>query len=297
MKTVYFAHPMGYYNTDLESELLVAIRQAFPNNVVLNPNSKKHQLRSGGQMEYFLSLVRNNADVIVALPYEDGTFGAGVWAEIEAARHTTPIPIYVIAHDGEISRFDSKSKYKHLKIAETVRRNKALIKQRQQKAPVEPEGSTFGDYKRIKLAIQKGGLVVAPRRYGKTRALVEILHEDRKAALIVPNSEMKDFILSCYQDKYGQHEQVRAERRVYVDGSSQLRGGDLRNPPTLLRDQNIYVDEYFYGTYRGPFKAAVTSAPFRVEVIKPEIKEVLHAAKTFGNQMSSEEFLTQFMMY
>jgi hypothetical protein len=121
----------------------------------------------------------------------------------------------------------------------------------------------FKDNKdKIKEALLQGGLVVAERGTGKTRALFEILIEEDNVAIIVPNESQRRRYIEFLKDRF-------------PNGCSSL---DLRNciildtPSNEHRlmglDKNVYIDEYFLCSYRGPFKAAVTSFPFPVKVVE-----------------------------
>ncbi len=87
-KGLYFAHPINTYNTPLEASLLEAIKQAFPDQVILNPNSPEHQAgfqqykEAGNSMLYFSKEVLPSCLGCVALPFPDGKWGAGVYKEM-----------------------------------------------------------------------------------------------------------------------------------------------------------------------------------------------------------------------
>ena len=78
---IYFAHPIADYDTQYEKECLLEIKRRFPGCTIVNPNSEKHQQgynRSG--MNYFV-LLAATCHKLIAVPFRDGKFGAGVWTE------------------------------------------------------------------------------------------------------------------------------------------------------------------------------------------------------------------------
>lgn len=114
----------------------------------------------------------------------------------------------------------------------------------------------------IKKALLGGGLVVAPRGQGKTSALVEILIEDKNAVLIVAYASEKirirQALLESGLTEYGVSE------KLFLASSTDLPFHRIN----YLHDKNVYVDEWFSNTYKGPFKAAVTSEPFTVTIVE-----------------------------
>ena len=91
MGKLYFAHPINTYGTPIEAACLLLIAELFPDFEVVNPSDQIHldkvaELRkadpSANVMPYFVDLVDTCDDVIV-LPFGDGKWGAGVWAEAE----------------------------------------------------------------------------------------------------------------------------------------------------------------------------------------------------------------------
>lgn len=91
MKKLYFAHPINTYGTDLERDLLVAITFKFPDHEIVNPSDQIHKdmvakMRAddprANVMPYFIELVESCNDAVV-LPFGDGRWGAGVWAEAD----------------------------------------------------------------------------------------------------------------------------------------------------------------------------------------------------------------------
>ncbi|OGZ04876.1 MAG: hypothetical protein A3C93_03450 [Candidatus Lloydbacteria bacterium RIFCSPHIGHO2_02_FULL_54_17] len=91
MKKVYFAHPINTYGTPLEVELLALVKEKWPHHEVVNPSDQVHidkvaELKKddpkANVMPYFEALTAS-CDELVALPFADNMWGAGVWAEAE----------------------------------------------------------------------------------------------------------------------------------------------------------------------------------------------------------------------
>lgn len=88
-KKLYFAHPVNTYGTELEAELISAIRQRFPNLNIENPGLEKHQEgyqryreEYGDGMEYFFREVLPECSGVVFLAFRDGKIPAGVAREV-----------------------------------------------------------------------------------------------------------------------------------------------------------------------------------------------------------------------
>lgn len=112
----------------------------------------------------------------------------------------------------------------------------------------------------IKKALLQGGLVVSDRGTGKTKALSEILLEDPDAVVIVGNEaqskRIKEFLLKAGLS----HEECKNKIIPSQSAERFLQGA--------RSNKNVYVDEYRNSNYHGYFKAAATSFPFAVKVIK-----------------------------
>lgn len=80
MKTAYYAHPMAYYGTALETQDEAAIRAI--GFLLVNPNDPEYE---GLSMDQFVKLALS-CDVVVFRAFRDGRIGSGVGLEIEAAR-------------------------------------------------------------------------------------------------------------------------------------------------------------------------------------------------------------------
>lgn len=80
MKTAYYAHPMAYYGTTLETQDEAAIRAL--GLLLVNPNDPQYE---GLSMDQFVKLALS-CDVVAFRAFKDGRIGSGVGLEIEAAR-------------------------------------------------------------------------------------------------------------------------------------------------------------------------------------------------------------------
>jgi len=93
---IYFAHPMCEYGTELEKEVIERIKEADIDEIrgvddieIVNPSDPKilREFKAFGKknamhMKFFLDLVRT-CDVIVGMPFLNGQWGAGVYAEMK----------------------------------------------------------------------------------------------------------------------------------------------------------------------------------------------------------------------
>lgn len=81
MKRVYFAHPVSDYGTSWEAAAETAITKALPGCDLVNPNAPDHEAAYQARgMTYFLEVCAG-CDAVVAAPFPDGNFGAGVGKE------------------------------------------------------------------------------------------------------------------------------------------------------------------------------------------------------------------------
>lgn len=106
---VYFGHPVNFYNTPKEEELIKIIESHFPQFEVENPNQKYHsknyvkwKTEKGNGMLYFTEVVLPSMEAGIFLPFEDGMFGAGVYKEA-VFLHDNGKLIYEISFDGGIT--------------------------------------------------------------------------------------------------------------------------------------------------------------------------------------------------
>jgi len=121
---------------------------------------------------------------------------------------------------------------------------------------------TIDQTQEIKKALLQGGLVVANRGSGKTKALSEILLEDKDAIVIVLNEAQSRTIRDYLLEKGLSRETVKNKVVSALYAEKYLIGQKT--------DKNIYVDEWSQNSYKGHFKAAVTSFNFSVKVIKDD---------------------------
>ena len=98
--SVYFGHPINFYNTAKEAELIEIIQKEFPGFDIENPNQTHHtrnylewKKEKGSGMAYFFDIVLPGCEKGVFMSFEDGMFGAGVFGEAEAMQRMER-PIY-----------------------------------------------------------------------------------------------------------------------------------------------------------------------------------------------------------
>jgi hypothetical protein len=103
---IYFAHPMSEYGTLLEKNAIAKISEMFPTDQIVNPNSPDitsavKTLYPLMGMDLFDSIARNS-DMVVAMPFPDGKFGAGVYSEVAAAQRAGKKIMVIYPQDLEI---------------------------------------------------------------------------------------------------------------------------------------------------------------------------------------------------
>lgn len=118
------------------------------------------------------------------------------------------------------------------------------------------------NHKKIKKALLKGGLVVASRGTGKTRALAEILAENRRAIVIVGQQVQFSNLRRYLKENYDFTDAEVSSRVLFGFDIERKLKGKIKNY------EDVYADEYVHNPYKGPFYAAVTSFPFPVRVVK-----------------------------
>ncbi len=120
MNRLYFGHPINVFGTELQRLLLQRIASQFVGWVIVSPNTPEHQagyesakrltagpnptaeqLRLASGMHYFLERVVPACQGGVFLPFRDGRWGAGVYAEAAVVLRMH-YPAYKISPDGEI---------------------------------------------------------------------------------------------------------------------------------------------------------------------------------------------------
>ena len=106
---IYFGHPVNFYNTDKEEELVAIIEEEMPGYDIENPNQPKHQegyqsfkREKGNGMKYYFEEVLPDMDAGIFLSFEDKMFGAGVYGEAENIFHQGK-PIFEITTKGSIN--------------------------------------------------------------------------------------------------------------------------------------------------------------------------------------------------
>ena len=124
---VYFAHPINTYGTPLEVELQRKISRKFRHATVINPGDATHEevVRemkksdpTTNVMGYFVGLV-HSCNALVALPFLDGMWGAGVFKEALIA-HERGLTVWEIDPiTKKISKRSSLPTDKMLSIEET----------------------------------------------------------------------------------------------------------------------------------------------------------------------------------
>lgn len=124
---VYFAHPVGIYNTPYEKNCLETIKANLPGCEIVDPNTKEsrdaYQERG---FTYFRELAAS-CDEIVVVPFRDGSWGMGVYQEMllmkETGRavHKVDGGSFMTLTDEDIEAIDPMG------IAQTRAKNKALI--------------------------------------------------------------------------------------------------------------------------------------------------------------------------
>ena len=110
--------------------------------------------------------------------------------------------------------------------------------------------------KEIKEYLQKGIFVVAPRGSGKTRAIAELLLENRDMVAVVGSESGVRRLVKMLQDS-GLTETYAQTRVLHAAKAKEHLFGDR----TRVR---IIVDEYFKSRYNGPFYAATASQDIKV---------------------------------
>lgn len=115
---LYFAHPLNDYGTEREKKCLKLIKQEFPSSEIVNPNSKMStEMYKLFGFVYFEMLV-NTCERIVAVPFPDGEFGAGVYREMQIMENNHG-PIYAISKNIDSLTTFNVLAVRPLSIAET----------------------------------------------------------------------------------------------------------------------------------------------------------------------------------
>lgn len=122
----YFSHPITTYNTVQEKIIIGAIKSCFHCEVE-NPNHPKHQKgyeavknRIGDGMIYFFDVLCE-CDMLVALPFKDDFFGAGVAWEMKVM-FGLKRPVYEVSHQFNLMRLVNLDLSRVLTVSETLER-------------------------------------------------------------------------------------------------------------------------------------------------------------------------------
>lgn len=109
MEKIYFGHPINFYNTEKEYELIEIIKKRFPQFILENPNQLNHQERynkykerTGNGMDYFFREVLPLIDRGIFLSFEDRMFSIGVFREAKFLDKLGKL-IYEINLEGQIN--------------------------------------------------------------------------------------------------------------------------------------------------------------------------------------------------
>jgi len=136
-KKLYFGHPKGTYDTELERRTLrrIAEHPDFLEYDVLNPNQPIYELRAegvrytdpnGSSMVFFLALARSCQGGIFLI-YPDGRWGSGIFDEAEEVFYQA-YPVWSIDFDGRICDINRLNLDWRLSKEETSARNRACRK-------------------------------------------------------------------------------------------------------------------------------------------------------------------------
>ena len=117
--------------------------------------------------------------------------------------------------------------------------------------------------KEIKEALLRGGLVVSSRNSVKTMALAQILAENEAAVAVVSTESQFQALRDALHYCSNLPDILIKERIIRCQDSGYLKGWSI---DSCLR--YVYVEEFCQTLYRGPFRAAVSSYPYPVWVIK-----------------------------
>ena len=126
--SIYFGHPVNFYNTDKERELCEIIKREFPKYHLENPNQIHHQENYkiwkeelGSGMKYYFDVVLPKVSAGIFLPFEDGMWGLGVFGEAEFI-FNNGCPIWQIDLEGKVKIIKSLDYSKKLSLEETRKR-------------------------------------------------------------------------------------------------------------------------------------------------------------------------------
>lgn len=128
---IYYAHPMSWYNTEEEAHDMEFLRQHFPEDKIVNPNSPQFDalvrnalIANEPVMKVFTDWIEHNDCAVAVRPFSDGHIGAGVGQEAFTAhlwgkeiymwmKHGFCwVPFSTIAHEGILTVEATKQRVK-----------------------------------------------------------------------------------------------------------------------------------------------------------------------------------------
>lgn len=136
-KKLYFGHPKGTYDTDVERRVLKRISE-HPDLCyfeLINPNQPLHELRamgfrathpSGSSMPYFLAIARS-CDAGVFLIFPDGKWGSGTFDEAMELDQKGA-EVWAFTFEGRLFGVNKLNPTWRLSREETSKRNRACRK-------------------------------------------------------------------------------------------------------------------------------------------------------------------------
>ncbi len=127
--SIYFAHPITLYNTEKELKLIDAIKKKFTGVNVYNPGERKSdgdnyqfwKKTFGSGMKYYTEVILPNMIGGIALPFEDGMFGAGVCTEMDFLKKIEK-PLWTIDYSFNILPCFEILNEKRLSVEDTIKR-------------------------------------------------------------------------------------------------------------------------------------------------------------------------------
>lgn len=126
--SIYFAHPLNFFNTRKEVILEEKIKLFFPNYNIESPNQKHHKEnykfwkeKTGNGMDYFFNEVLPRMKAGIGLPFEDGFYSAGVFGELDYLFRRGK-SIWEINHYKKIKNITDPETLRVLSIEETLKR-------------------------------------------------------------------------------------------------------------------------------------------------------------------------------
>lgn len=83
-KRLYFAHPKGTYDSNIETTAQHYLKALFPRHEIVNPSDPEHQQHTDRKISYFKQLA-GECDDLVYLPFGDETIASSTAEEIKSA--------------------------------------------------------------------------------------------------------------------------------------------------------------------------------------------------------------------